>query len=341
MPRRHQYLDVYCCLSHEYLHAYPQPRLTHSNKRTKDQYANVVYPSKRRSMKKETFDEFDLNNDQMNSSIQRADGDKRMKNIIDNLLEQFGQQHRSKNNIQSKISSSSPNQRQYPFMSSPLVKQSKRNHVQTNSSQSHSSTIEINQLNSPVISAHSLETSMENDENRLHFSEQILENNSLMNISIVEPPSIPTIEIVSPAVVPSTLLNNIISSLFPTVSSSENRPMFQQQPKQVRSLSESIEELCLLIRQLLHFELTEQNITPLQATIANRLALLLTYFVAPNPQTSTMERMTSTEEEKPRLLTIGTQTDLEKDTYPIDIHQEITELISTSGKNNTNEIFNF
>ena len=392
MPRHHQYLDVYCCLSHEFLLAYPQPRSsidqrksrnTNALERTKDHYANVVYPSKRRWMTKESFDdqiELDLNNEEVNRSkksnrlIQMADGDKRMKNIINNLLDQFGQQrnhHRSKKHGQS-----SSIWRQYPFMSSPLVKPSKRDKVKTtkiSSSLSHSSTTgtESNSSMTSPESAHSLETS----------SEMITKNNSLTNVSVVNSvPSIqgdenieefqPLIEIVSPSAVPSALLNNIISSFFPTLSSPDSGTMIfhsEQQPIQVRSLSESIEELCLLIRQLLHLELTEQNITPLQATIASRLALLLTYLVAPDHQMvisnarrkDTMERMTSTEDglvEKTLLLTIGTQTDLEKDVVstrkthsfanPIDIHQtlsleekqqEITELVSTSGKNN-NEI---
>jgi hypothetical protein len=97
----------------------------------------------------------------------------------------------------------------------------------------------------------------------------------------------------------------------------------KQSSKKVHSLSESIEELSLLIRKLLQYELTEQKITRLQATIANQLAILLTYLAIPRNEKivselitkETVEKMTSTDEDntasaKPLVLTIGTQTDL-------------------------------
>jgi hypothetical protein len=190
----------------------------------------------------------------------------------------------------------------------------------------------------------------------------------------------PVTDIRSPSQVPSVLLNDILSSFFPTLStqltptsSSNNNPIVynsqhhtnpnvgktpymlfdsksemtelllidqpsalsssfiksefisgNQQSKKVHSLFESIEELCLLIRKLLQHQLTEQKITFLQANIANQLAILLTYLAIPNNEKiiselikkDTIERMTSTDEDdisfqKPLVLTIGTQTDLE------------------------------
>lgn len=219
-------------------------------------------------------------------------------------------------------------------------------------------------------------------------------------VNSVKTSSLQDVEEIQPLieVVPSVLLNDIFSSIFPTISPSNhksiiihseqqtdgqrtimeknsNRTEFvflspspstftstriesdltaEQQTGEVRSLSDSIDELCLLIRQLLHYELTEQKITPLQATIASRLALLLTYLVGSDQQTiisnskrkNTTEQMTSIDEdndliEKPLLSTIGTQTDQERHVLSTDVHrtssfderqQEITELISTSGK---------
>ncbi len=141
-------------------------------------------------------------------------------------------------------------------------------------------------------------------------------------------------------------------------------PDFIPERRQSSKLFESIEELCLLIRKLLQYELTEQKITSLQATIANQLAILLTYLAVPNRQTiisdlkvvNTMEKMTSTEEDnvslqKPLVSTIATQTDLlvdlkaqqssseNKQETTIDIRPlsqketSHTDLISTSGKN--------
>ncbi|CAF2684010.1 unnamed protein product [Rotaria sp. Silwood2] len=93
------------------------------------------------------------------------------------------------------------------------------------------------------------------------------------------------------------------------------------QPKKVHSLFESIEELCILIRTLLQHELTRQKITPLQATIASQLAILLTYLAIPNNEKiisglmtkNTIERMISTDENdfSPQLSTVETQTDIE------------------------------
>ncbi len=127
-----------------------------------------------------------------------------------------------------------------------------------------------------------------------------------------------------------------------------------QQPKKIHSLAESIEDLCLLIRKLLQYELTDQKITPLQATIANQLAILLTYLAIPNNdkfvyelmKKDTAERMTSTDEthfslQQPLVSTIGTQTDVEFETHAPSSPQKVTsltELISTSGKTNI-EIF--
>ncbi len=211
---------------------------------------------------------------------------------------------------------------------------------------------------------------------------KLLQNDSFTNISKQNSPNAPSlqeieniekfqpvVEIVSPSQVPSVILNDVLSSFFPTISTlpaptsssvchsqhhtnddivktpymlcnktsdmteligqpssfiesefiSEN-----QQPKKVHSLLESIEELCLLIRNLLQYELSGQKITSLQATIANQLAILLTYLAIPKNEQiisslitkDTIERMTSTNEddvylEQPLLLTIGTQTDLE------------------------------
>ena len=187
----------------------------------------------------------------------------------------------------------------------------------------------------------------------------------------------PLLELVSPSHVPSILLNDIVSSLFPTISapftssaSSNIHPLvirsehhnadhinqipymsfddtsnmpellligspstltstliqsdFNSTPsRNVHSLLESIEELCLLIRQLLDRELPGQKVTSLQATIANQLAILLTYLAIPNNEKiiptwrteNTMEKMTSTEEDltsfqKSLFVTNGTQTDL-------------------------------
>ncbi len=178
-------------------------------------------------------------------------------------------------------------------------------------------------------------------------------------------------------------MNDILSSFFPNISTSpansntisnitehlliDQSSTFipdQRQPRKVHSLFESIEELCLLIRKLLQYELTEQKITSLQTTIANQLAILLTYLAMPNHEkiisdfktVNTMDKMISTEEEnvlfqKPLVITIGIQTNLvefkdhqslsEKkqeatmDTLPL-LHKETshTDLISTSGNNN-------
>jgi hypothetical protein len=158
-------------------------------------------------------------------------------------------------------------------------------------------------------------------------------SNSLKTSSLNEIENIeefqPVIEIVSPTQVSSILLNDILSSFFPTISTpsafiqSDFIPE-QRQPRKIHSLFESIEELCLLIRKLLQYELTEQKITSLQATIASQLAILLTYLAMPNHENgisslrtaNTLEKMTSTEEEnvsfeKFLVSTIGTQTDFD------------------------------
>ena len=99
----------------------------------------------------------------------------------------------------------------------------------------------------------------------------------------------------------------------------ENHPS-----KKIHSFSESIEELCRLIRKLLQHELIEQKATHLQATITNQLAILLTYLAIPNNEKiiselmskNTSERMTLTDDNdfsprKPLMLTTETQTDIE------------------------------
>jgi len=265
---------------------------------------------------------------------------------------------------------------------------------------------------------------------------KLLKNDSFTDISVqnsANTPSLqeieqfqPVTDIVSPSQAPSVLLNDILSSFFPTLStpiiqtsSSNNNPLVynsqhhtkddvdktpymlfdstsemtellligqpltlsssfiksefiseNQQSKKVHSLFQSIEELCLLIRKLLQHELSEQKITLLQATIANQLAILLTYLAIPNNEKiisqlitkDTIERMTSTDEDeisfqKPLFLTIGTQTDLAwtqisksmlesstksvHDLIELGVHESSslqkvkshTELMSTSGNN--------
>lgn len=312
MPR---YLDVYCCLSHEFLLTYPirkkrkyqnRNALERTKKRIEDQYANKIYPSERKWIKK-IMSKHDLNrSDEYDQSLRMADGDKNMKNVIEDILNHH---HRSKyRRHRMDTLESSP----YPRMLSPLIKQT----MKTNSSNSLSNRTDENTSIASFQSSNSVKTpSLEDVE----------------NIEEIQP----LIE-----VTPSILLNDIFSSFFPTISPS----------RKFCSLSESIDELCVLIRQLLHYELTEQKVTPLQATIASRLAVLLTYLRESDHQKkNSTEKMTSTEEEndvvvKPLLTTIGTQTDWEENDSiiipvrkkspmnSIDVHQtELTELISNSG----------
>ena len=161
MPRRHhhEYLDIYCCLSREFLLAHPMMtkrkyqnrnalERTLSSRRSK--YANAVYPSERKRIKQIMSKQQLSRSDEYDQSLQMADGDKKMKNVIDSVLDHLQQQrnhHRSKKQSKSSTSrkyqtdnleshyKSKQDQRQYPLMLSPLVKQT----TKTNSSRSHSS----------------------------------------------------------------------------------------------------------------------------------------------------------------------------------------------------------
>lgn len=221
---------------------------------------------------------------------------------------------------------------------------------------------------------------------------KLLKNDSFTNKSVHNTLSLQEIEIISSSQVPSTIFNDIFSSFFPTISTpltvtlqSNNDPLvFHSKHHSNNDISktfdmtefllidhpstsfiESIKELCLLIRQLLQHELTEGKKISLQSTIANQLAILLTYLAIPKNENltsslitkNTTEKMTSTDPQEPLGFTIGTQTDLEgtqisKSSHPLvefdnqnkeekilDIlsSQKVTshtELISTSGKNN-------
>ncbi|CAF4071089.1 unnamed protein product [Adineta steineri] len=193
----------------------------------------------------------------------------------------------------------------------------------------------------------------------------------------------PVTETISPIQVPSILLNDILLSSFmpnidnnktsfilvgdtadliehlvidqiPTTSSIESKCISEEndQLKKVPLLSESIEELCFLIRKLLQYELAEQNITSLQVTITNQLAILLTYLASSNNEKiisellkkNTVEKMTSINEtdftlQQPIVLSTGTQTNMQSETMlesskikqktTIDTSSH-TDLISTS-----------
>jgi hypothetical protein len=123
---------------------------------------------------------------------------------------------------------------------------------------------------------------------------------------------------------PSLRTGSDISKSFIIEEVSEN-----DQPKKVQSLLQSIEELCILIRKLLQYELTKQKTTPLQATITSQLAILLTYLAVPNNEKifsglivkETIERMALTDKndllsEQSPVTTVGTQTETEK-TIPL------------------------
>jgi len=107
--------------------------------------------------------------------------------------------------------------------------------------------------------------------------------------------------------------------------------------KHVRSLSESVNELCLAIRKLLHYETTEQGVTSLQTIVTNQLAILLTYLTVPNNEKivselstkRTSDKMTSTTQTT-FLSTVETQTDI-----LFDVAQETSMDKSLSIKNTT------
>ena len=92
------------------------------------------------------------------------------------------------------------------------------------------------------------------------------------------------------------------------------------------SLSQSIEELCLLIRALLQRDLTEESINVLQIEMIRRLAILLTYLAVPGGQRrETMERTTSIDAgdfplETCLICTAETQTDIDEKTTSVTLH---------------------
>ena len=162
--------------------------------------------------------------------------------------------------------------------------------------------------------------------------------------------------------VSSIILNDILlSSLFPNVSNNplvfangdinktslmifdDDTPditemiMIDQSPKKICSFVESIEELCILIRKLLQFQLNQQNITALQTRLTTQLALLLTYLAIPQHEKQTADKVTSTDITF-QTATIETQTDFERknsshDQQSTSIQEPSShiELISTSG----------
>ncbi|CAF1341320.1 unnamed protein product [Adineta ricciae] len=382
--RQSKYLELYCCLSNEFLLTYPQPQiLSYDQKKKRKRCRNTnafnslptKYDWKSEEIKSTRIMSREPPNHQVEiymkkDSSDKADGDKQTKKSARKVFDTIHQlkinddrglrlsktltRTSTWNNFHDNRTASYYNHVQREHLQQPVMLSPSRNKREMNPSE---------RSNSFVSSIESQSHLPDSDERKTYSIENIVidsESNQSLNENIKSQSE--HIEEFQPmSKIPSSILNDILlSSLFPNVSNNplvfanddmnktplmifdDDTPditeliMIDRLPKKICSFVESIDELCILIRKLLQFQLNQRDITPLQTRLTTQLALLLTYLAMPQHEKQTADKITSTDVTF-QTATIETQTDFERknssnNQHSTSIHEPSShiELISTS-----------